>query len=357
MNNLINVFMEFKIKYFLDCTKLLYSSPHRFVNKCIREYYSTYIDNYYYYTYNTLDSSTTYSEENLNKEFTGIMEEMLDDYKDFELVDSNEVYNTSIDSIKKFKDICFEIVKLDHLEYENNDDLKIKVSDFFKNNEVLSRYIKDEEKDIATLIKYTKDYKNTIKKILNYEDNNFSIKRTKYEDCDDKFYVTLDYKYDNIKSINKYRKGYVDNVFKKDDRLNTRKFTCLVNKILFQLLRDTINNEQNYYFISIDDFIFYKDRIINSIYNIMDNPLFRKYVILCCDFHTYLSHKSIFEEDFQFGCKQKFERVSDIYKKTNSIYQEGVFNYLVVLNCRDKDREYFQKFKADGMEILLIEED
>ena len=97
--------------------------------------------------------------------------------------------------------------------------------------------------------------------------------------------------------------------------------------------------------------------MINSIYNLMDNPLFRKYVILCCDFHTYLSHKSVFEEDFQFGCKQRFERVNDIYKKTNTIYQEGVFNYLVVLNCRDNDRDYFKTFKADGMEVLLIEED
>ena len=357
MNNLINVFMEFKIKYFIDCTKLLFDNTHRFIGKCIREYYKTYIDNYYYYTYNTLSSDTEYSEENLKLEFKGIMEEMLDDYKDFELVDSNEVYSRNIESIKELKDLCFEIVKLDHLEFENNDDLKTKVTDFFTKNDVLSKYIKDQEKDINTLIKYTKDYKNTVKKILKYEDSNFKINREAYEDTENKFYVTLDYNYDNIKSVNKYRKGFVDNVFKKDDRLNTRKFTCLVNKILFQLLKDTINNETNYYFIKIDDYIFYKDRIINSIYNLMDNPLFRKYVILCCDFHTYLSHKSIFEEDFQFGCTQKFERVSDIYKKTTSIYQEGVFNYLVVLNCRDKDREYFQKFKADGMEVLLIKED
>ena len=355
MNNLINVFMEFKIKYFLDCTKLLFSNTHRFINKCIKGYYKTYIDNYYYYIYNTLSSDTIYSEDNLNKEFIGIMEEMLDDYKDFELVDSNQVYNSNVEAIKELKDICFEIVKLDHIEYENNDDLKVKIIDFFNNNEILSKYIKDNY--IDTLIKYTKDYKNTIKKILNYEDNNFSINKKKYEDCNNKYYVTLDYNYDNIKTVNKYRKGYVDNVFKKDERLNTRKFTCLVNKILFQLLKDTINNETNYYFISIDDYIFYKDRMINSIYNLMDNPLFRKYVILCCDFHTYLSHKSVFEEDFQFGCKQRFERVNDIYKKTNTIYQEGVFNYLVVLNCRDNDRDYFKTFKADGMEVLLIEED
>ena len=132
---------------------------------------------------------------------------------------------------------------------------------------------------------------------------------------------------------------------------------CLLNKILYQLLQDTINNEKNYYFISIDDNVFYKDRIINAIYNLMDNPLFRKYVVLCCDFHTYLSHKNVFEEDFVFACKQKFRRVSDIYKKVNSIYTEGVFNYLVVMDCKENDRNFFKEYKADGMEVLLIKED
>ena len=354
MNNLINVFMEYKIKYFVDCTKLLYGNTHRFINKCINGYYKTYIDTYYYYTYNTLDNDSEYNEDNLKLEFKGIMEEMLDDYKDFELIDSNDIYSKNIDSIKELKDICFEIVKLDKLEFESNEDLKEKVKSFFEENEVLSKYLKD---NLDKLIKYTKDYKNTVKKILSYEDSNFSIKLENYENCDNKFYVTLDYNYDNIKSVNRYRKGFVDNIFKRDDRLDNKKFTCLINKILFQLLKDTINNETKYYFISIDDYIFYKDRIINSIYNLMDNPLFRKYVILCCDFHTYLSHKSIFEEDFQFGCKQKFKRVSDIYKKTNSIYTEGIFNYLVVMDCRDNDREFFQTYKADGMEVLLIKED
>ena len=53
----------------------------------MKGYFYTYIDNYYYYTYNTLDSDTTYSDEAVALEFKGIMEEMLDDYKDFELVD------------------------------------------------------------------------------------------------------------------------------------------------------------------------------------------------------------------------------------------------------------------------------
>ena len=66
---------------------------------------------------------------------------------------------------------------------------------------------------------------------------------------------------------------------------------------------------------------------------------------------------NVFEEDFVFACKQKFRRVSDIYKKVNSIYTEGVFNYLVVMDCKENDRNFFKEYKADGMEVLLIKED
>ena len=354
MNNLINAFMEFKINYFLNCTKLLYNNNHKFIIKCMKGYFRTYIDNYYYYTYNTIDSNSEYSEENLQKEMKGIMEEMLDDYSDFELIDSNEIYSSNKNSIVELKDICFEIVKLDKLEYDNLEDLKNKITEFFTKNPILSDYLND---NIDTLIKYTKDYKSTIKKILKYKDNYFKLKRTPYEDKENKYYVTLDYDADNNKITEKYRRGLIDSIFKKDDRLEHRKMICLLNKILYQLLQDTINNEKNYYFISIDDNVFYKDRIINAIYNLMDNPLFRKYVVLCCDFHTYLSHKNVFEEDFVFACKQKFRRVSDIYKKVNAIYTEGVFNYLVVMDCKENDRNFFKEYKADGMEVLLIKED
>ena len=354
MNNLISVFMEYKIKYFVKCTKLLYNNSHRFIVKCMRGYFQTYIDNYYYYTFNTIEGDAQYSLENLKIEFKGIMEEMLFDYREFELIDSNEVYKNNVVAIKELKDICYEIVKLDNLEFENNDELKEKITDFFLKNKLFSKYDND---NIDTLIKYTKDYYSNVKKIFKYEDNNFNIKNYNYENCDNKFFVKLAYKYDKIKSFSRYRKGFVDNVFKKDDRLEFKKLVCLLNKIIYQLLKDTMNNETNYYFVSVTDSIFYKDRIINSIYNLIDNPLFRKYVILCFDFHTYLSHKAAFEDDFQFGCKQDFKRVSDIFKKATSIYEEGVFSYLVVLDCREKEREYFNKFKADGMEVLLIKED
>ena len=195
---------------------------------------------------------------------------------------------------------------------------------FFTKNPILSDYLND---NIDTLIKYTKDYKSTIKKILKYKDNYFKLKRTPYEDKENKYYVTLDYDADNNKIT----------------------FTSfLINKIPF------------YYTFKLAFLIWmfmpnFKGSIY--VYNVVIGPLFRKYVVLCCDFHTYLSHKNVFEEDFVFACKQKFRRVSDIYKKVNSIYTEGVFNYLVVMDCKEKDRNFFKEYKADGMEVLLIKED
>ena len=48
---------------------------------------------------------------------------------------------------------------------------------------------------------------------------------------------------------------------------------------------------------------------------------------------------------------------NDVYQKTDSIYKEGIFNYLIVEDCKYRDRDYFLDYNSDVLKILLFEED
>ena len=75
------------------------------------------------------------------------------------------------------------------------------------------------------------------------------------------------------------------------------------------------------------------------------------------NYNNYLIHKEAFSEDFQFACRQDFSHINDIYKKVDDIYKEGIFNYLLVSKCRDTDLDYFTSYEADGLEVLILEEE
>ena len=70
-----------------------------------------------------------------------------------------------------------------------------------------------------------------------------------------------------------------------------------------------------------------------------------------------MSHKNAFSEDYQFACIQDFTYINDIYQKTDAIYQEGIFNYLIVSGCRYRERDFFLDYRNDTMRVLLFEEE
>ena len=68
-------------------------------------------------------------------------------------------------------------------------------------------------------------------------------------------------------------------------------------------------------------------------------------------FTTSYYSQNIYEE-YQSG-----KIVSDVYQKTDSIRQEGVFRYLVVSDCKYNNRDYFLGYHSDSMEVLVFEEE
>jgi hypothetical protein len=82
MDNLINIFMNYKIQRLVKYSVLVYNKDSEFINNCFTQYFSTYVDNYYYGIFNTIDDDK-YTRKNLELEFTGIMEEMLEEYRGY----------------------------------------------------------------------------------------------------------------------------------------------------------------------------------------------------------------------------------------------------------------------------------
>ena len=69
------------------------------------------------------------------------MEELLDEYRNYELQVSNEEYSNNVKIIKELKDISYEITKMDLLNYKDRDDVVDVVSKFIKENSLFNNLI------------------------------------------------------------------------------------------------------------------------------------------------------------------------------------------------------------------------
>ena len=72
---------------------------------------------------------------------------------------------------------------------------------------------------------------------------------------------------------------------------------------------------------------------------------------------TLIVFNDVFYEDYNFACIQDFSHINDIYAKTEAIYKEGFFNYLIVKDFRYVDLDYFITYDVEGMEVLVFEEE
>ena len=161
----------------------------------------------------------------------------------------------------------------------------------------------------------------------------------------------------NIKVLEVYRKSRVQKIYR-DKRLSLKKLENAIQKVSFDILKKTLNHEDiPLIFLEFYDEAITRGKIIDSIYDLIDNPLFRKYVVLTVNFNLYGNQKEAFSEDFQFACIQDFTHINDIYQKTESIFQEGIFRYLIVSDYRFQDKEFFMGFESSDHVVLMFEEE
>ena len=67
MDNLINVYMNYKVNHLTKCGILIYGRDSKFIRRVFSGYIRTYIDNYYYETFNTIDDNK-FTLDNLYRE-------------------------------------------------------------------------------------------------------------------------------------------------------------------------------------------------------------------------------------------------------------------------------------------------
>lgn len=347
MNNLIDIFISYKTNCLIKYGLIIYNKDNKFIKDVFATYFKTYIDNYYYDIFHTVDV-LEFNEEVLKKEFTGCMEELLDEYRNYELQVSNEEYSNNVKIIKELKDISYEITKIDLLNYKDRDDVVDVVSKFIKENSVLNNLIGER---LIKLISLVKEYYTNTSKIFNYQDEFFYIENRKFKNSNYS-YLGLNY---NIKLLNNYRKGLVRREYANDD-YDFSKFNLIMKKISIDIIKN-IKNKDKLYFVELSDDFIYRGKIKNKVYELMDNPLIRKHVVFLVNYNLYLNQKEAFSFDYLFGCIQDFTYIQDIYKKTDNIYNEGMFNYLVVSGCKEKDKKFFMEYENEGISVLMFEEE
>ena len=350
MDNVITIFMNYKIKRLVEYGVLLFQQDTPFIRRVFSSYFQTFIDNYYYGIFNTIDDET-YNRKNLKLEFIGIMEEMLYDYETYEFAMSPEEYKANQEIIRTLRDLSYEIVRIDLLDIQEKDQIPELVQKLVDGNELLSKYVED---SIQKLIKLVKDTYLQSKRLLQYQDEYFTLEEKYFTGHNDCCFMRL---VPNIKSIAMYRKNLINKVYEKDE-FTSSKFYCLIQKISLLLLHNFLEKKENKkIFIELPSECVSRGKIQDKIIQLIDNPLFQKYVYLGVPYSLYTTQKNAFLIDYHFACIQDFSHINDIYQKVEDIYQDAFSHYLIVSNCRWEEKEYFLEFQNDVLTILVFEEE
>lgn len=350
MNNLISLFMNYKIQRLVEYELFLMDDESSFLRKVMNKYISLYIDNYYYNIFYTVEDNV-YNEDNLKKEFQGLMEEMLDDYRQYELTESNEEYASHIKFIHLLKDYTLEVIKIDSLKFQEKEDIASIVEEFVNNNPFFKEKIGTR---ISKFIKLVKETFKVTNKLLHHQDHYFQVFNRSFVDCEDISYLELQH---NVHVLHHYRKSMVARVYLKEG-LENSKMECMIQKVSLMILRSILDKSNvSTFIISLSDSFIKRGKIDDEIYNLIDNPLFRRYVVLGVSYNTYINQKSAFSDDYSFACIQDFSHINDVFQKVEDIAGEGIFDYLVVSDYKYKDREFFLGYEGDKIKVLVFEEE
>lgn len=350
MNNLITVFLNYKVSRLASYGTLIYNEDSEFINRIFKNYFQIYVDNYYYGIFHTVDNGV-FNKENLKLEFDGIEKEMLDEYLDFELIVSNEEYSKNTNDIKEIKKYALELVDIDLLEIKDKDDIPKIVEEFVNKNKFIKDKIDTKLKKLTSLVRST--YQANMK-MMNYKEEYFSIDIRKFFERDDLSFYSLK---QTVKILDNYKKGMVLNVYE-DNRLDVKKSICLIQKISLEILKKFINHEEiKPIIIELRDDCFKRGNLKEEVLEVLDNPLLEKYLILGVNHNTYLADMGNFDLEFSLACIQDYTHINDVYQKTETILNEGAFDYLIVSDYKYRDRDFFVKYENASLEVLLFEEE
>ena len=194
----------------------------------------------------------------------------------------------------------------------------------------------------------------TCSKLLSYKDNYYDLGYRHFYKNDGLEFLRLT---PSIKTLDVYRRNMVEKIYL-DERLDKEKVKCCIQKISLEILKKTLKKEKiPFYFLEFGYGTIIRGNFEKEILSYIDNPLFRKYVVITVPYNLYLSQKNAFQEDYLFACIQDYSHINDIYQKTENIANEGVFQYLIVSDYKYRDRDFFLRYEGNAIKVLLFEEE
>ena len=344
MDNLINVYMNYMVKSYSRIAVVYFKEEQYFIEKNAARFMETYVDNNYYGIKHTVKDNSLFGIGVIEKEFDGLLEELLDDYKDYELVDDNQLYKKKVKMLHELRDFSLDLIKLDKIRFNNNwkEDVKL----------IFVKY----DIDINKVIKIFENYLERTNKFIGMNDDYYTLTLDRIDNREKSYMVKLN---DKIDVLRKYKRFMIDEVFR-DDRLDLDKWKITIQKFSLMMLNDMIRgkNVDRVYYLSLDKDVFKRGVFNEDIKNLLDNPFIRQHLCLLLPFDVIHSYRDKLDElSYDLCIKVDFSFISDIGAKIDACNKLHCKETLLS-GWKERDFEYLKGYRfLDGRSLLIYKEE
>ncbi len=344
MDNLINVYMDYMVKTYSRIAVIYFSNEQYFVETNTSRFIQTYIDNYYYGIKHTVKDKSLFGVGVLEKEFDGLLLELLQDYEEYELIDDNALYKKKVKMLHDMRDFSLDLVKLDKIRF--NKDWKEDIKKIFEKYEI----------DIDKVIKIYENYLDRINKFLGLEDEHYTLSFDRIDNGDKCYKLTLN---ERVEALRKYKRYMIKEVFH-DDRLDIERWKLTIQKFSLMLLNEMVRDKkiERRYFLNLDKDIFKRGVIDESFVKILDNDFMRQHLSLMLPFDVIKDNKAKLDAlNYDLCIKVDFTHINDIGMKLEACKNLGCRNTLLS-GWREREYDYLKGYKfADGKSLLMFKEE
>ncbi|MBQ6539086.1 MAG: hypothetical protein IJL76_02280 [Bacilli bacterium] len=344
MDNLINVYMDYMVKTYSRIAVVYFSQEQYFVEENTARFINTYIDNYYYGIKHTVKDNSLFGVGVLEKEFDGLLIELLKEYEAFELVDDNQLYKKKVKMLHDMRNFSLDLIKLDKIKFNNTWQEDIKK--IFENYEI----------DIDKVIKIYENYLDRINKFIGMEDEYYTLSFDRIDNGDKCYKLVLN---ENIDALRKYKRFMIKEVFH-DDRLDLDRWKTSIQKFSLMILNDMIRDKkiERKYFLSLDKDIFKRGVLNEELIRLLDNNMLRQHLYLILPFDVIKDGKEKLDTlNYNLTIKVDFTYINDIGLKLEACKNLGCANTLVC-GWKERDYDYLKGYKfLDGKSLLIYKEE
>lgn len=352
-NNFIGSYIKYKIKHLSEYASFFFIDYDKsLIKTCLNEYFEIYTNTYFYHILATLDKVVDYGYATIEQEFLGIREELLDEYTAYELVVSDNEYRRNREAIIEMVDICLFICQLDSFMFTSKETISEEFNSFIDGYPKIKERLGD---NISKLVAKIKENFGLENRIFNDNNPSFVVDISQELKKNELYFVKVKHSIKKVES--NYRKSMVARVFS-DDRFTIDKVRTIFWRLPRNLIKKFMSGEKlGKYVVVLDDKMFQRDNI--DLFKMIDNPFLKRYLVLGVSFNSYVYHKDFLADlGFRVACCQDLSHISEVLDKLNSIDSEKFFDYILINDYKDKDKDVILGYEcSEGTELYITRED